>query len=58
MTVEIPHNIGDTVKVRDMEDTKMIVVAITIDSCGLQYKVAYWADGSRRDAWVFASEVL
>jgi hypothetical protein len=36
---------------------KATVTGILLENCGLQYRICYWSENSRRIEWVFANEV-
>ena len=55
-TVQFKHDIGDTVKVRDIGMAGR-VDALSLDSNGELYRVVYWNDGNRNQVWMYDWEL-
>jgi lipocalin len=46
----------DQVSIKEL-NRPATIEAMSLDSMGPQYRVAFWADGNRKTAWVYAFEI-
>jgi hypothetical protein len=51
------YRIGQKVIIPDLEDAKSTIMQINWSAAGVTYQVAWFHDGSRKDAWVFENEI-
>ena len=54
--VQFGYEVGDEILVKPI-GLPGIVVALLWDRDGRQYKVAFWSEGDRKEAWLFPQEV-
>ena len=55
-TIQFDFKIHDKVRIIEI-DRNGIVDGMCVDSLGKMYRVAYWNDGSRHSAWMYANEI-
>jgi hypothetical protein len=56
-TIEFEHDIGDTVRVVQVNDIEGYVSGMSINVNGNMYRVIWWQDGKRQDEWLFGWEI-
>ena len=57
MTIVTKYDIGDLVLIPDLDNTKASVQSIHIGSKGITYEVSWFANGDRKSAYLFDSEL-
>jgi hypothetical protein len=57
MTIETKFDIGQKVTILDLDRALSVVQAICIGEKGTTYEVAWFNNGERKAAWVFAHEL-
>lgn len=55
-TIEIHFSVGDKVMVKEVQRPGRVDM-IQLDSVGLQYRIAYWDNSERKNAWLYADEI-
>lgn len=56
MTIETPINLGDRVLIKEVQRPGKVDI-VQVDSVGTTYRVAYWDNGDRKVAWLYAEEL-
>jgi len=55
-TQEFVFRLNDKVKVIEI-DRPGVINGMSVDALGVQYRVVYWNDCTRRSEWVYADEI-
>jgi len=56
MTINIDFSVGDKVIVKELQRPGRIDM-IQVDSIGVQYRVGFWDNATRQNAWLYADEL-
>ncbi len=56
-TYETTFTLGDRVSITDLDNQKAVVLSINIGINAMTYEVAWFHDGERKTAYLFAHEL-
>lgn len=54
---EIQKYVERTCRINDLESCEGVIKGVLIGQMGPEFRVFYWHEGERRDAWLFESEI-
>lgn len=56
MEITLQFEIGQKVMIREVQRPGRVDM-VQIDSIGVQFRVAYWIDGERKNTWLYFDEL-